>query len=635
MTEVLDLSIKKIIARVVVVIVIACLLGLVGELFFNYKVMTLQDKDKGNHSVDLSAVYTEGFELINGELVMVDYPAVISLDKDTGYVSKLEYTYTFDKDFLAKVRVVGDKESNDIIEIRDGNNRAFDSSEVVIDEKIKSFEIVFDETALGIRIDGIFFDNQFNFSERRMLSVVIFLIIIGFLLVFNKLLAERIESVFLVVATGVCIAFVFTFPAQKVSWDEATHFRLSYEFGLGNEIVITPELSYYGDDDAVSSFYYPWSEEEFDALDDYLAESKIYDKAHPDNHIIKTSIHGLSDVGHGFSAVGINIGRLLKLPLSALYYMGKLFNGLGYILVTYLAIKKLTVGRRLLTLIALMPTTLFLASTYSYDAMANAFLFLGIATFFAEFTDKENEISMKNYVIFLVSIGIASAVKMVYAPFLLLLLGMPKSKFSSKKKLILMKYGIFILGIIAVAMLVVYMFMNPSIIEDSRGGTTSASGQLGYIFGNLPAYISMLVKSIISTAPSYLIGDGCFGDLAHYSEVFFKGVITVSLLLVALTDTPNIKLGKMMRVIMGITVVVVICFVWTALYIGFTPVGHSAINGVQGRYFIPVVFPLLLIINTDKIKNKCPAKLYNAVVIAVPVLLSYSVIAYKTITYCR
>ena len=41
----------------------------------------------------------------------------------------------------------------------------------------------------------------------------------------------------------------------------------------------------------------------------------------------------------------------------------------------------------------------------------------------------------------------------------------------------------------------------------------------------------------------------------------------------------------------------------TSLYITFTPVGSLTISGVQGRYFAPLLFPLLLLFKTNKIKN--------------------------------
>ena len=34
--------------------------------------------------------------------------------------------------------------------------------------------------------------------------------------------------------------------------------------------------------------------------------------------------------------------------------------------------------------------------------------------------------------------------------------------------------------------------------------------------------------------------------------------------------------------------------IWTAMYVSFTPPGSAEIAGVQGRYFVPLMFPLYL-----------------------------------------
>ncbi len=632
-----NFNIKNIIIKAAIILLVSIAAGLLGEVFFNLKVLTLSEADKGKQSVDMSVLYTEGFEMVDGSLVMTGHPAMICVNRSAEYLSKLEYSYTYDKDFTATVRLFNSDEAIAAmapINIYDGNNLAFDTSEVEIDNTVKYMDIVFEPNAMGIKIDNISYDNEFNFSGRRMLAVMIFVGILGFLVAFSGLLEDRLEYVFLVVATGVCVAMVFTFPTQKVSWDEAHHFNQAYRLGLGNEIVITPEISYYGDDGRVSSLLYPRSEEEFEDIEVYMDGSAIYDKESPNNQVIKGGFSSLSNVGHIPSAIGISIGRLFKLPLSALYYMGKLFNALCYVFVTFLALRKLTIGKRIMTAMALMPTLLFLASVYSYDAVVNAFVFLGLATFFTELGDKDKYMSWKSYIIFLVSVAVASAVKMVYAPLLLLLLALPKEKFKDKKTLIIMKYGIFILCLAIVAVMIVPMLINPSVRGDSRGGATDAGGQLGFIFGAPLAYAKILVKSIMSTAVSYLAGDGTFGTMAHYASVHVGGITTLLMAFVAFTDTPSFKLGKWTRVVMAGVIFVIICFVWTALYISFTPVGNSAINGVQGRYFVPIIFPLMLLFNTDKIKCEIPAKVYNLIIVAVPVLLSYSVIAHKVISYC-
>ena len=60
----------------------------------------------------------------------------------------------------------------------------------------------------------------------------------------------------------------------------------------------------------------------------------------------------------------------------------------------------------------------------------------------------------------------------------------------------------------------------------------------------------------------------------------------------------------------------VMCLIWTALYLSFTPVGLSQINGVQGRYYIPITIWLLWVLRNKKIVNKMNPARDRLVVIA-------------------
>lgn len=624
--------------KAAIIICVSVLIGFAAELVFNFKVMRLDEGNKGVTVISMEGLYTEGFELRGGKLVMTGDAGRIRIDKSSNYVSKLGYTYSLGKDFNSAVRIypTADAEAEgSFIDILDRNNRALTCSEVKIDNSVSYIDIIFAEDAKGIEISSISYDNAFNLSGRRMAAVITFSLIALFLIFYIRIVENRLEYAFLAVGFLTCIAMVFTFPAQKVSWDEAYHFNHSYRMGLGNDIVITPEVKYYGDDNAVATLMFPQTEAEFDGIEDYMDSSRIYDKNAEENEVVKGSFGKLSDVGHIAGALGISIARLLRMPLSVVYLFGKIFNVLLYVIVTFFAIKRAKVGKRLLTLAALMPTTLFLASVYSYDATLNAFAFLGLSYILSELAEKDRLITWKSYIIFVVSMFIVCVIKMVYAPLLLLLLALPNEKFKDKKTKYIMKYGIFILCIAVVIVMVLPMLLNPSATGDSRGGATSGSGQLQHIFGNPVGYAKILLLSIVSSTVDFTVGNGIFGTFAHYDFFPFGGYITVLTVFVALTDTPREKkLGTKLKLLMAAVVFIVVCFIWTAMYISFTPVGNPGINGVQGRYFLPVVIPLLLLFNTDRIQNNIPDRWYNLVALCAPVLITYSMVAYKAIAYC-
>ena len=623
--------------KLIIIVATAIVVGILGELFFNLKSFTVPDDERGRISVALDSLETDGFQLVDGKLVMTGETAIIKYRKNMSHVSRFEYTYTIGKDYHATVRFYPSEQNlvdGNCIAMYDGNNRAFTTSESKIDSPVAQIEVIFESDAKGVVIEDVSIDNSFNFSHRRMLAIALMVIIVMFLLLYRDLIEKKIEYGFLVVAFCSCIALIYTFPAQKVSWDEAYHFNMAYNMGIGGDRIITPETEYFGSEDAVSTLMYPLSEVEFDSIEDYMDSSNLYDKTDDDNQVVKAGFGSITNIGHLPSSIGISIGRLFKLPLSDLFYLGKLFNALTYIAITFFAIRKITIGKRILTAIAVMPTTLFLASVYSYDALLNAAVFLGLAYYFSELTDREKYMSWKSFLIFVGTIGLASAIKMVYAPLFLLLLTLPKDKFKDTKSKLVMKYGIFIVCIAVVAIMIVPMLLDPSTRGDSRGGAVDAGGQLAFIFGQPLSYAKILVGNILSTGSRYLIGDGIFGTMAHYSNIKYGGYIALFLAFVIITDSSDYHLSLKLKSFLAVVVLIIICFVWTALYISYNPVGSLTINGVQGRYFMPVTLLLYLIINTDKVRNDMSKKLYHSIVLGLPTVFTFSIVIYKVISYC-
>lgn len=81
---------------------------------------------------------------------------------------------------------------------------------------------------------------------------------------------------------------------------------------------------------------------------------------------------------------------------------------------------------------------------------------------------------------------------------------------------------------------------------------------------------------------------------------------------------------------------IIVALIWTSLYMAFTEVGvASSINGVQGRYFIPLLFLGLSMFATPKIKcswNK--EKFYPVILIAMSLILSFETYSQIIVNSC-
>ena len=68
------------------------------------------------------------------------------------------------------------------------------------------------------------------------------------------------------------------------------------------------------------------------------------------------------------SALGIVLATLLNLGSFPLFYLGRFFNLLMFAALAYFAVRITPVGKNAMMVAGLLPMTLHLASSYSYDA---------------------------------------------------------------------------------------------------------------------------------------------------------------------------------------------------------------------------------------------------------------------------
>lgn len=541
-------------------------------------------------------------------------------------------TFSFEKQFVDKlyfsVEPGSDQSSNFTIEvhsyplgnssgeirgIQDENNYVLRSSWVNIHEVADQITISTEEGSAPLAVSNIAIDNTGNISLIRLIFVgtVAFFIMAGIFLLHSKK-ELKLERLFLLICLVMGTLCIGAMPAHKVGYDEEIHFGRAYflpEILAGEETISSPHGIYELYSVTIQNWpmSLPQSEEERKAEDAYWDGSCDEKLNNKEDWVEEENFSfGLSSVCYVFQWMMIQIGKLLHLPFSMIYRLGRLGNLLMYSVVGFFALKHITAGKRILFLLALMPTSFMAAITYSYDAWLNAFTILGIAWFVEEFNRKGN-VNYKNCLVYIVAFMVACMAKAVYIPLLLISLIMPKEKFRTVKE-----HRIYIAVILCCVLLMLGSFVLPVLVStapvtgDSRGGDTSVSGQLSFVFSNLIYYIVLLLKNIKDTLFSFAIGSEGLRRMGHLPQTADGVLSAIAVIMVLLTDvsrgeenqTKWYQRGYILLLCFG-----VICLVWTALYLSYTPVGAPVINGVQGRYYLPVTACALLFLRLPWIRN--------------------------------
>ena len=67
-------------------------------------------------------------------------------------------------------------------------------------------------------------------------------------------------------------------------------------------------------------------------------------------------------------------------------------------------------------------------------------------------------------------------------------------------------------------------------------------------------------------------------------------------------ETPILYNQKTIRISSALATMAAVILVWLAMYLTFTPIGDSSIQGVQARYFLPLFLPFAYVIYNKKIQ---------------------------------
>lgn len=447
------------------------------------------------------------------------------------------------------------------------------------------------------------------------------------------------ERVFATIALAAGVVIIIAFPVGNLfSWDDQIHYQNALSVSFLSDVEETSsdrmqtllfnkedgfsqDASFGRGDTSVNNLSKTWS---WDEIYGYAEQLDSGATAQSVNSIegVSTIVSQFSAIAYIPSACGLWLGRFLHASFSMTFVLGRLFNLLSYVTIVFFAIRIIPTKKSLLTIIALLPTNVFLAANYSYDAWLTSFFMLGTAMAVREFSEERLLTTSRAFALFLVFL-VGLGPKAVYFPMLAILMLMPSSKFESKAQ----KRRFYIAGV-AVALLAVATFVLPFLSTkgggggDYRGGSgVNSSAQTALAFQDPISFARTIVNFMfgIYLAPASI--DSSLVNFAYLSfiQVFSSSLTCVPLLFVtgvALTDCSSLSariFGWKSRLWVVFLSLVTIFLSCTALYVSFTPVGLPTVNGMQTRYLLPLVFPVCaLALGTGREKS-CSEGTYCAI----------------------
>ena len=439
----------------------------------------------------------------------------------------------------------------------------------------------------------LIFDYNKNYiSENGYIALAVFEIFeILELILVNVLLKKKvaIEKLFLSLAIPIGMGYLVLVPLGRVP-DEQNHFLRAYEISLGY-LVSDKNVAGSGGREVSKDLL-----EIFDNNNRYSKEIKVMNNQKSEEVVFapfpNTSLY--SFVSYIPQTIGIFIGRSLNLTAFFTAYLGRIVTFSFWTFVMFMAIKLIPFKKISILTLAFMPMMLQEAASLSPDAIINSVGFLLFAyVLYLKYNYKE-KISWKNKTILSILCIIISLCKIVYLPICLLMFMIPTKKFESKRD----KYTfIGILAFCVVLFNLTWLKISSSYLIEIREGVNS-SLQLKYILTQPMTFLHTIFNTIYDYATFYLfniIGASlCNFDVnISYLYVFIYIFLLATIFILDYTD----KIDKKTKYLPAFIIFSVIILIFTSLYIQWNQVYNIFVDGVQGRYFIPLMLLVCYIIN--------------------------------------
>ena len=453
-----------------------------------------------------------------------------------------------------------------------------------------------------------------------VLSLVTFFIVRHF-----KSKTNKLAKIFVVFGLIMGVFYLVLSPLFTGS-DEHNHFYRIYEISEGT--MVTPVGPTYSGSELPSSLNKAFLEGSGDNprvkyhdVSDMMSipldedDRVLYTSDDLQKFYANTSLY--SPISYFPQVIGVSLGKVFNLGPLYLGMLGRLFNLLFYVLIGYFAIKMMPKWKLFYFLILLSPNMMQCATTLSADAFINVMALLLIAVV-TKIRFDEKIITKGQELLLIVLCMIVSLCKVCYAPLVGLILLIRGKQYShdKKEKIIYVTIVALIVGALSW-----WWMSETSVLFDAVYPHTAL--QREFILSNPLDYLIILVRSIVNWSVD--ITENLFiGHRMYHTQLEIPAIISfayVGLVVMALCEKNDNKkkLSKNEKYYVGAIMSAVVALIFSALYLQYTAiakVGAPLIKGIQGRYFIPVVFCVPLVLSIKKKIKLDEKKMIEAMAVA-------------------
>ena len=291
--------------------------------------------------------------------------------------------------------------------------------------------------------------------------------------------------------------------------------------------------------------------------------------------------------GYVFPAIGILAGKLFRMNILDTLILSRILNGIGCAIICFFALGLAKRSRLILFFLLLLPLTIFLFASVSQDAMLISLAALIVGMIDHNESEGHQKFTKTQGIVLIIcitAISVARPPYFIFASVFLLLQLTPRMK--------LLTIAIPFLSMVVWGILNSH---NYAVAFAPPEMGVNAKMQLAFVTGHPLKFVGMFfqwnAEDILSKLREYV---GILGWLdVVLPGYYYKLTYWVMLMAIIAVAGFNLDHAKL-RITCIIAAMVTFIGIMAAQYITWMPLESPGLGGVQSRYFIPVVFFLML-----------------------------------------
>ncbi len=311
-------------------------------------------------------------------------------------------------------------------------------------------------------------------------------------------------------------------------------------------------------------------------------------KLEPDRRefVVFTGAAFYSPLAYVPQATAMAIGRSLGAGPLELLYLARFINAVTTISLVALAIRILPFAGEAALFSALLPMALYLYASVSPDALviASAFLFTSIALRGL----LKTHWSPRDLVSACLTGAIFCSLKPVYVP--LLMIGLPAALRRKRTRHVLLVHAL--IFVFAIGVTLAWFGSTARMpVPVPFASSVSPSTQADFIATNPLGFLKTLARTLLSKWSLYL--SGIVGRLSWWqivlpTHIYYLSIATMLFCLTGRSDRDRV-LSRLEIAWNVLLISASAILVELALYLAVSPVGSPFVEGVWGRYFVPLL----------------------------------------------